>query len=254
MSTRTKSLLREYVEAIAIAVLLALAIRSFVVQAFKIPSGSMIPTLLIGDHLLVNKLIYRFRTPARGEVAVFKFPQDRKTDFIKRVVALPGDDVELNDGKLIVNRSPVPDEHASYGAARLTGLERFMKPFHVPRKGETVRLEGPNVKLYQLLVANEIKEQEGGRAADVEAFDLEAGPDGRIADGRIRVDGKTLETWKVGEDYLFMMGDNRDNSFDSRFWGPVRLDDVVGKAMVIYWSFGNKIWQIRWDRLGDLIH
>src|SRR5512133_4007569 len=115
MATGNKSILREYVEAIAIAVLLALAIRSFIVQAFKIPSGSMIPTLLIGDHLLVNKLVYRFRTPERGEVVVFKFPQDRKTDFIKRVVALPGDDVELADGELLVNGQPVADTHASYG-------------------------------------------------------------------------------------------------------------------------------------------
>jgi signal peptidase I len=252
MAARRKSLLREYVEAIVIAVGLALVIRSFIVQAFKIPSGSMIPTLLIGDHLLVNKLVYRFRTPERGEVAVFKFPQDRKTDFIKRVVAIPGDDVELTDGKLMINRAPVADAHASYGQARLTGLERNMKPFHVPRKGETVRLEGPNVKLYQLLVYNEINES--GRAPDIEIYDTQVGPDGKIADGRLRLDGKPLETWKVGGDYLFMMGDNRDNSFDSRFWGPVRRDDIVGKAMIIYWSFGNKIWQIRWDRLGDLIH
>ncbi len=252
MTVRRKSLVREYVEAIAIAVALALVIRSFVVQAFKIPSGSMIPTLLIGDHLLVNKLVYRFRLPERGEVTVFKFPQDRKTDFIKRVVALPGDDVELAEGKLIVNRAQVPDVHASYGPGHPTGLERYMKPFHVPRKGETVRLEGPNIKLYQLLVSNEMKES--GASPDVEVIDVVAGPDGKIADGRLRVDGKVLETWKVGEDYLFMMGDNRDNSFDSRFWGPVRREDIVGKAMIIYWSFGNRIWQIRWDRLGDIIH
>jgi signal peptidase I len=252
MAVRKKSLLREYVEAIVIAVGLALVIRSFVVQAFKIPSGSMIPTLLIGDHLLVNKLVYRFRSPERGEVAVFKFPQDRKTDFIKRVVALSGDDVELADGKLLINHAPVADTHASYGPAHLLGLERFMKPFHVPRKGETVRLEGPNIKLYQLLVANEMKES--GKNPDVEVFDLQLGPDGRVVDGRLRVDGKALENWKVGGDYLFMMGDNRDNSFVSRFWGPVRRDDIVGKAMIIYWSFGNKIWQIRWDRLGNIIH
>jgi signal peptidase I len=98
MTARTKSLVREYVEAIVIAVALALVIRSFVVQAFKIPSGSMIPTLLIGDHLLVNKLVYRFRTPERGEVVVFKFPQDHKTDFIKRVVALPGDRSKWSTG------------------------------------------------------------------------------------------------------------------------------------------------------------
>jgi len=252
MTVRKKSLFREYVEAIVIAVGLALVIRSFVVQAFKIPSGSMIPTLLIGDHLLVNKLVYRFRMPERGEVAVFKFPQDRKTDFIKRVVALPGDEVELADGKLIINSSPVADAQASYGAARLTGLERYMQPFHVPRKGQTVRLEGPNIKLYQLLVANEVRESD--RMPDIELYDMRTGPDGKIVDGRLRLDGKPLEAWKVGEDYLFMMGDNRDNSFDSRFWGPVRRDDIIGKAMIIYWSFGNKIWQIRWDRIGDLIH
>jgi signal peptidase I len=251
MSNRTKSLVREYVEAIVIAVALALVIRSFVVQAFKIPSGSMIPTLLIGDHLLVNKLVYRFRMPERGEVVVFKFPQDRKTDFIKRVVALPGDEVALEDGKLVINGKPVADPHASYGPGHPTGPERYMKPFHVPRKGETVRLEGPNIRLYQLLVQNELKES--GKSPQVEVTDLVAGPEGRVVDGRLRVDGRIVETWRVSEDYLFMMGDNRDNSFDSRFWGPVRARDVVGKAMIIYWSFGNRVWQVRWDRLGDLI-
>jgi signal peptidase I len=251
MTARTKSLVREYAEAIAIAVVLALVIRSYVVQAFKIPSGSMIPTLLIGDHLLVNKVVYRFRMPERGEVVVFKFPQDRKTDFIKRVVALPGDEVELADGKLSVNHAPTPDTHASYGPGHPTGLERFMPSFHVPRRGETVRLAGPNVKLYQLLVRNELRER--GRVPDVEVTDLQVGADGRVVDGRLRVDGQIVESWQVGEDYLFMMGDNRDNSFDSRFWGPVRRGDVVGKAMVIYWSFGNRIWQVRWSRLGNLI-
>jgi signal peptidase I len=241
MTTRTKSLVREYVEAIVIAVVLALVIRSFVVQAFKIPSGSMIPTLLIGDHLLVNKLVYRFRLPERGEVVVFKFPQDRKTDFIKRVVALPGDDVELADGKLIVNRAAVADAHASYGPGHPTGRERFLQPFHVPKKGEKVRLDGPNAELYRLLIANELKDRD--RPANVD-----------VVDGRVRVDGSVVESWQADDDYLFMMGDNRDNSFDSRFWGPVRRDDIVGKAMVIYWSFGNRLWQIRWDRLGDIIH
>src|SRR5512137_2053810 len=141
VSTRRKSLLREYVEAIVVAVVLALVIRSFVVQAFKIPSGSMIPTLLIGDHLLVNKLVYRFRLPERGEVVVFKFPQDRKTDFIKRVVALPGDEVELADGKLLINGAPAADPHASYGPGHPAGRERFLPPFKVPKKGEQVRLQ-----------------------------------------------------------------------------------------------------------------
>jgi signal peptidase I len=231
-----KSLFREYVEAIVIAVALALVIRHFVVQAFKIPSGSMIPTLLVGDHLLVNKLVYRFRSPERGEVVVFKFPQDRKTDFIKRVVGRPGDTVALADGTLLVNGQAAPDPHASYGPGHPTGREREFRPFHVPRKGETIRLEGDNVELYRLLIANET-----GKRADA-------------VDGRIVSEGRTLESYRVEHDYLFMMGDNRDNSFDSRFWGPVALDEVVGKAMVIYWSFGDHLWQIRWGRLGNLIH
>jgi signal peptidase I len=236
MTTGRKSLLREYVEAIAIAVVLALVIRHFVVQAFKIPSGSMIPTLLIGDHLLVNKFVYRFRLPERGEVAVFKFPQDRKTDFIKRVVALPGDDVALADGTLLVNGRAVPDSHASYGPGRPGGRERVFGTFHVPKKGETLKLEGSNVELYRLLIANET-----GKRADA-------------LDGRLVVDGQPLLAYQVREDYLFLMGDNRDNSFDSRFWGPVARRDIVGKAMIIYWSFGDRLWQIRWGRIGDLIH
>jgi len=105
----------------------------------------------------------------------------------------------------------------------------------VPKKGETLRLDGDNVELYRLLLSNEMKKR-------VEA-----------ADGRLLMDGRPLESYQVQNDYLFMMGDNRDNSFDSRFWGPVRRDDVVGKAMIIYWSFGNKIWQVRFERLGNLI-
>jgi signal peptidase I len=239
--TGRKSLVREYVEAIVIAVVLALTIRTFIVQAFKIPSGSMIPTLLIGDHLLVNKLVYRFRLPGRGEVVVFKFPQDRKTDFIKRVVALPGDEVALENGVLKVNGAGVPDEHASYGPGNPPGRERNLQRFHVPKKGETLTLDGANLELYRLLIANELKEKNQAGTVDVH-------------DGRVRIDGRPVETWQVAEDYLFMMGDNRDNSFDSRFWGPVRRDDVVGKAMIIYWSFGNRIWQVRWSRIGDLIH
>jgi len=240
MTTR-KSLVREYVEAIVIAVALAFVIRSFVVQAFKIPSGSMIPTLLIGDHLLVNKLVYRFRLPDRGEVVVFKFPQDRKTDFIKRIVARPGDEVELADGKLLLNRTAAPDAHASYGPGHPAGRERAMPPFRVPKKGDVLQLEGPNVELYRLLVANDLKDRDQPASVDV-------------ADGHVLVDGKPVATWQAGDDYYFMMGDNRDNSFDSRFWGPVRREDIVGKAMVIYWSFGNRLWQIRWTRIGDLIH
>ena len=103
---RKKSVVREYAEAILVAVLLALLIRTFVVQAFKIPSGSMIPTLLVGDHILVNKFIYRFADPARGDVIVFKYPVDESRDFIKRIIAVGGEDLHIADQKIYVNCQP----------------------------------------------------------------------------------------------------------------------------------------------------
>src|SRR3989304_8376924 len=106
---RRKSAAREWLEALAVAVLLALFIRTFVVQAFKIPSGSMIPTLLIGDHILVNKFIYRFTDPARDEIIVFKYPQDETRDFIKRVIGLPGDTVEVRKKVVYVNGKPLQE-------------------------------------------------------------------------------------------------------------------------------------------------
>jgi signal peptidase I len=218
-----KSAFREYLEAILIAIVLALFIRTFVVQAFKIPSGSMIPTLLVGDHLLVNKFIYRFRMPRRGEIVVFKFPQDRETDFIKRVLALPGEEVALNEGRLYINGVQVEDKHATYVSGNSPGRERNFKPFRVPRKGDVIRLDGEHSDLYHRLVANE-----GNR-------------------------GSTGD-YEVKNDYIFMMGDNRDNSYDSRYWGPVNIEDVVGKAMILYWSFGDRFYRIRWTRIGDLIH
>ncbi len=102
-----KPVWREYVEAIVVSLALALLIRTFIVQAFKIPSSSMVPTLLVGDHLLVNKFVYRFRGPARGDIVVFKFPNDRKTDFIKRIVALGGDTIEMN-GRTVPDQQETP--------------------------------------------------------------------------------------------------------------------------------------------------
>ncbi|WP_136805959.1 signal peptidase I [Desulfosediminicola flagellatus] len=123
-----KSVLREYAEAFIIAVLLALFIRTFVVQAFKIPSGSMIPTLKIGDHLLVNKFIYGlkmpftgttlipWKAPSRGDVVVFRYPKDRKVDYIKRVIGLPGDNVEIKNKVLFINGQKVDDPHAHFAS------------------------------------------------------------------------------------------------------------------------------------------
>src|SRR5262245_18828464 len=123
---KTKSAVREYAEAILMALLLALFIRTFIVQAFKIPSGSMIPTLLIGDHILVNKLAYgvrmpllekylvEYRRPQRGDVVVFIFPEDTTKDFIKRVIGVAGDTVEVRDKKVFINGKQVEDSHAHF--------------------------------------------------------------------------------------------------------------------------------------------
>ncbi len=210
-SKREKSVVREYVEAIVVAVLLALFVRTFIVQAFKIPSGSMLPTLQIGDHLLVNKFSYGVKLPltgtvlvhrqgpARGDVVVFRFPRDRSLDYIKRVVAIGGDTVEVRDKKVFVNGKQVVNPHAQYTSHDIMSS-----------------VAGPRDNFGPVTV-----------------------PEGKI----------------------FVMGDNRDNSYDSRFWGFVDLRDVLGKAFIIYWSWDvdkslfslDRYTSIRWNRIGDMV-
>jgi signal peptidase I len=199
-----KSAVREYAEAIVLAVLLALFIRAFVVQAFKIPSGSMLPTLRIGDHILVSKSIYGIRMPVtnkllipvkkpkRGDVIVFVYPVDPSKDFIKRVVAVGGDTVAIRDKKLYINGERAPDPHGHYD--------------------------------------------------DPEVYSVTVEP---------RDDFGPVQ---VPEGKVFVMGDNRDHSYDSRFWGFVDLDAIKGKAFIIYWSWNAKQWNVRWGRIGDLVH
>lgn len=207
-----KSGLRENVEAIIIAVLLALVIRTFIIQAFKIPSGSMLPTLQIGDHILVSKFIYGVKMPFTGatlipisdpkpnDVVVFQFPKNPELDYIKRVIATAGDIVEIRDKKIVVNGKPFPDSHGV-----------FKDPLILP-----------------------------AAAAPRDNFGPVTVPAGKI----------------------FVMGDNRDNSFDGRFWGFVDLKAVRGKAWIIYWSWDvqqplfslDRLRSIRWSRLGDIVH
>jgi signal peptidase I len=201
---KKKSVVREYAEAIVIALILALFIRTFIVQAFKIPSGSMIPTLLIGDHLLVNKFIYGIKNPFTGstwisldspeqeDIIVFKYPQNPDQDFIKRVIGVGGDRVEIKNKKVFVN-------------------------------GKRVEIEGA-VNLDPQIIR--------GRTPPRDNY----GP------------------VTVPENHLFVMGDNRDNSHDSRFWGFVPTREVKGKAFIIYWSWNKEKFAVRWSRLGDLIH
>ncbi|MBN1572481.1 MAG: signal peptidase I [Deltaproteobacteria bacterium] len=205
-----RSTFREYAEAIIFALVLALVIKAFIIQAFKIPSGSMIPTLLRGDQILVNKFIYGtrvpfsdvklfpIREPERGDIIVFEYPNDRRVHYIKRLIGLPGDEIEIRDKLLYVN-------------------------------GEKYVVEAAHFD-------------------DLAVFPGIAGP--RDNFGAVTVPA----------DSYFMMGDNRDNSRDSRYWGYVKKSELVGNAVIIYWSWDitsggivERIKNIRWSRLGDIL-
>ncbi|MBP8645772.1 MAG: signal peptidase I [Syntrophobacteraceae bacterium] len=208
----SRSNLREYAEAIIIAILLALIIRAFIVQAFKIPSGSMKPTLLIGDHILVNKFVYgikvpfwnkellHFSDPKRQDIIVFRYPVDPSKDFIKRVIGLPGDTVCIRDKIVFVNDQRLQEPYAVFNDSKImpAGLS--------PRDNMGPIIVPPNS--------------------------------------------------------LFVMGDNRDESYDSRFWKFVDVKELKGKAFIIYWSWnrdGEFTWQandsyVRWNRIGKWLH
>jgi signal peptidase I len=207
-----KSTVREYFESIVVAVILALFIRTFVVQAFKITTASMEPNLLVGDHLLVNKFVFApaatplermllpMRDIRRGDIVVFKFPEEPERDFIKRVVGLPGDTVELKQKQVLINGQKIEETYAHY-----------------------------------LLPQDE---------GDEHGYDVRAkyGP------------------VTVPAGHYFMMGDNRDNSQDSRYWGFLPAHYVKGRALFIYWSFENSdglmslLTSTRWSRLLHQIH
>ncbi|GBE01692.1 signal peptidase I P [bacterium BMS3Bbin06] len=200
---KKKGVVREYAEAIITALILALIIRAFVVQAFKIPSGSMIPTLLVGDHILVAKFIYGteipftdkkilvFREPRKGDIIVFKYPKDPSRDFIKRVIAVGGDVVEGRNKNVFVNG-------------------RALKEPYIQHTDNDTRPVGMDVR---------------------DNFGPVYVPQGKI----------------------FVMGDNRDQSYDSRYWGFVDLSEVKGKAFIIYWSWDGKRHLPRLSRIGRLI-
>jgi signal peptidase I len=189
-TTFKKSTVREYFESIIIAVILALFIRTFVVQAFKIPTGSMENNLLIGDHLLVNKFIVGptassvekallpVGTIKRGDVIVFKYPEEPSRDFIKRVIGLPGETLELRDKKVSINGRPLDEPYV-----------HFLEPV--------------------------------GDAQEVTSSDLR----------------ETYPPATVPEGFYFVMGDNRDNSQDSRYWGFLPRSYIKGRALMIYWSY-----------------
>jgi signal peptidase I len=238
-----KSTAREYVESIAIAVLIALFLRAFVVEAFKIPSGSMIPTLQVGDHIFVNKFIYgvrvpfakdikfwmSYRKPRRGEVIVFVYPKEPDKDFIKRIVAVEGDTVEVRDDVVYVNGKPVPRQKID-GECQYDDLNEEGQVWQ-ERRCEAWR-ESVDGNSYTVIF-----ERNGGHHSS--------------------------HAQVVPPQSVFVMGDNRDNSHDSRFWGFVPFDHIKGKAMVIWFSAGPMpddgfgplrfFRGLRWERLFSLV-
>ena len=206
-----KTVVREYAEALIIALVLALLIRTFIIQAFKIPTGSMEPTLLVGDHLLVSKFSYSMHVPnevpftsiqlfpdyhffssvpKRGDIVVFKFPMEPDKDFIKRVVGLPGETIQVIQQKVYINDKFLkePYAHHSRSPSKDSGNRDNMAPLRIP------------------------------------------------------------------EGHIFVMGDNRENSHDSRMWGTLDLKNLRGKAQWIYWSWDSKDTGLRTDRLGSSVY
>jgi signal peptidase I len=227
-----KSTAREYTESIGVAVLIALFLRAFVVEAFKIPSGSMIPTLQVGDHIFVNKFIYgvrvpftnikfgmEYRKPRRGEVIVFIYPKEPDKDFIKRIVAIEGDTVEVRDNQIFINGVGVPRSHVD-GDCK---YEDFVE--------DTARWEERRCEAW-------IEDVNGNHYTTV--YDKNGGV-------------HSTRPVTVPKDSVFVMGDNRDNSHDSRFWGFVPFDLIKGKAMIIWWSHGEPE-GVRVNRLFSLVH
>jgi signal peptidase I len=221
-----KSFYKEWIEPFLIAAVVALFIRQFVVEAFKIPSGSMIPTLDIGDHLLVNKFIYgpripftdirifTWKEPKRGEIIVFKYPENESKNFIKRVIGLPGDKIDIKKGILFINDQAVPVVAQGVFKEQGQGSSYYEKPRLFVEQLGTVK--------HDILYLH-----------DQSGYDF----------------GPRL----VPADSVFVMGDNRDNSQDSRFWGFVKHEKILGRALIIYWSWdGDDRW-VRWERIGTLI-
>jgi signal peptidase I len=225
-----KSQARQYVESIGAVVFVALVLRSFVVEAYQIPSGSMIPTLAVGDRIWVNKLIYgvrlpftdiklgtHYRSPRRGEIIVFIHPKEPDKDLIKRVVGVGGDTIEMRDDTVYVNGQPTVRTHI--GDIRYWDFSEMTSEWE-QHDGDAWH-------------------EQIGKAKFTTFYD----PGG----GR-----PSFATLRVPPDALFVMGDNRDNSSDSRYWGFVPLNLVRGKAMVVWWSSGGPE-GIRFSRFGHLI-
>ncbi len=242
--------IRSAIIAVGLTIVFAAGLKSCIIDAYRIPTASMSETLLPGDFLLVNKFIYGAKTPSpiffipvpsiqfpkikevlRGNVIVFEFPGEpgevipvRHQYLVKRCVGLPADTIEIHHGTLTVNSRLYP------------GLEKkFVQDFSgiiVPFKGMEIHLDSSSLDRWKILICRE--------GHTVERYD-----------SKIFVDRKQASSYRVQKNYYFALGDNVNNSYDSRFWGCIPADNIVGEALVVYWSKGDE--GIRWNRIGTIV-
>jgi len=259
---------REFLKALLVAVIAALILKTFVIEAYRIPTGSMESTLLVGDYLLVNKFIYGavtpkrlpntefeiphfklpiIRSPQRNDVVVFEFPGNRdelqakeRVNYIKRLAALPGDTLIIKNRQIYINgdltknppgvqytKKNIRTEGEPQGRIFPQGRnwnEDNYGPFIIPYKGLTIELTPENIEEWRTVIDREFND----RVVSVQG-------------SQIYIDGKVTTSYTFRKNYLFMLGDNRDDSLDSRFWGLVDQDLVIGKAVMIYWSWDSSI-------------
>ncbi len=272
-----------------IAIIIAVLVKTFIFDAFRIPSGSMEDTLLPGDFIIVSKIGFPVKTPEhvpftniripqvtmlpklaslnRGDVIVFKFPGEKNevkssehVNYIKRLIGLPGDVVKIRDKVIYINDKKFEEPSTvkvNYNFVVPKGLpnpiifpegsdfnEDNYGPIIVPYKGMEIKLNQKNIKQWKVMI-----EREG--------HEVEIGPDGKIF-----IDNVESTKYVIQKDYVFVMGDNRNNSLDSRYWGFVPVENIIGKAILIYWSWNSEISifnlpekfkSIRWERVGKRI-
>jgi signal peptidase I len=279
----------EFVKNLLFAVVAALLIKSFLIETSRVPTGSMEKTIMVGDFLFVNKFIFGsssprnipftnialpyFQLPAisepeRGDIVVFEYPGDRDelfsddiANYVKRCIGTPGDTIEIKNKVVFVNgvespipaniqylRRPIPSGIANPGIFPngASWNQDNYGPYVIPKKGDVVELTAENIEKWRTIIDREF----GRRVVSVNS-------------GSATIDGKPVQNYTIKKDYYFMMGDNRDDSDDSRYWGLVPRDNIVGEALMIYWSwnpaipfseFFKLLGSVRIGRIAKLVH
>ncbi len=306
---KRKSTFREYSESLFVALAIALVIRALVIYPFRIPTGSMEDSLLVGDFLLANKFVYGIRTPdwigipytkvgfsipffrtpgfrkpARGDVVIFKYPRDESLNYIKRCIAVSGDSLLIRDKVVYINGEPFPNPpHSKFIDHRIypenyeeytifpphAGNRDYYGPVRIPAPGDTLQFHESNRQVWferlQIILYEGHKimlthrgehirlsaDNQGRWLTAIQTYPIES----------FSVDGQSLENfiYTVKHRHYFMMGDNRDNSLDSRYWGFLPERNVVGEGLIVYWSWDSRMplyrifKKIRWNRILGLI-